>query len=106
MANNQEVLSAAEKIARFLGYTELKEGQRQILNEIMKKRDVFGILPTGYGKSLCYACIPLLFDDIFREEQSIAVVVTPLIAIMKDQVNLYIIYHLFDILFLYPVLLC
>ena len=105
MVNNQEVLNAAKKIARFLGYTELKEGQRQIINEIMKKRDVFGILPMGYGKSLCYACNSLLFDDIFHEEQSI-VVVTPLIAIMKDQVNLYIIYHLFDILFLYPVLLC
>ena len=52
MANNQEVLSVAEKIATFLGYKELKEGQRQIIINIMNKRDVLGILPTVYGESL------------------------------------------------------
>ena len=34
----------------------MKEGQRRVIVELMKKHDVFAILPTGYGKSLCYAC--------------------------------------------------
>ena len=46
---------------------------------------MFGVLPTGFGKSLCYACLPVVFDE-FLIEPSIIVVVTPLVAIMKDQV--------------------
>ena len=49
--------------------------------------DVFAVLPTGYGKSLYFACLPLVFDILFRpQEVSIIVVVTPLTAIMEDQV--------------------
>ena len=88
MAFDQLVLCVAEKVAGFLGYKELKEHQKQIILELMKKRDVFGILPTGYGKSLCYTCMPLLNDEIFHREPSIVIVVTPLTAIMKDQVIL------------------
>ena len=86
MAFDHLVLCGAEKIAGFLGYNGLREHQKRIILELMKKRDVFGILPTGYGKSLCYTSMPLLCDDIYHEEPSIVVVVTPLIAIMKDQV--------------------
>ena len=52
-------------------------------------RDVFAILPTGFGKSLCYACLPAAFDAINKKERghSIAMIVTPLLAIMKDQVR-------------------
>ena len=39
--------------------------------------DVFIILPMGYGKSLCYACLPWLYDELFNEEPSIAIVVMP-----------------------------
>ena len=54
----------------------------------MKGRDVFAVLPTGYGKSLCYGCLPLVFDRLHDgEERSIVVVVSPLIAIMKDQAS-------------------
>lgn len=86
MAFHHLVLSTAEKVAGFLGYDGLREHQKRIILELMNKRDVFGILPTGYGKSLCYTSMPLLYDDIYHEEPSIVVVVTPLIAIMKDQV--------------------
>jgi len=85
MAFHHVILSTAEKIAGFLGYDGLREHQRRIILELMNKRDVFGILPTGYGKSLCYTSMPLLYDDIYHEEPSIVVVITPLIAIMKDQ---------------------
>ena len=86
MAFDHLVSCAAEKIADFFGYNGLREHQKRIILELMKKRDVFGILPTGYGKSLCYTSMPLLYDDVYHEEPSIVVVVTPLIAIMKDQV--------------------
>lgn len=55
----------------------------------MGGKDVFGILPTGYGKSLCYACLPLVFDQLEAEAvrvPAIVLVVTPLTAIMDDQV--------------------
>ena len=52
----------------------------------MKGNDVFCCLPTGYGKSLCYALLPKLFDKIRnRPGSSIVVVVSPLVALMIDQ---------------------
>ena len=50
---------------------------------------MFAVLPTGFGKSLCFACLSIVFDKLLGsvgEERSIVVVVTPLTAIMKDQV--------------------
>ena len=45
-------------------------------------------LPTGYGKSLCYGCLPGAFDRLRRSKaKSIVVVISPLVALMKDQVN-------------------
>ena len=79
---------AGYKVGRFLGYDCLKPDQRVVLREVLKPHDVFVILPTGYGKSLCYACLPLMYDELFmiNKELSIVIVLTPLIAIMKDQV--------------------
>ena len=85
--SDEEVSLVAEKVVNLLGYKMLKDGQRRVIVEVIKKRDVFAILPTGYGKSLCYTCMPSLYGEIFQET-SIIVVVTPLIAIMKDQVTL------------------
>ena len=50
-------------------------------------RDVFAVLPTGYGKSLCYACLPVMFDMLEPEKRSIVIVVSPLTAIIQDQVS-------------------
>ena len=48
---------------------------------------MFGILPTGFGKSLCFGCLPLVFDEMLATENaSIIVRATPLTAIMQDQV--------------------
>ena len=49
---------------------------------------MFVALPTGYGKSLCYCCLPRVVDLVrsVEKQSSIVVVVSPLIALMKDQV--------------------
>ncbi len=61
--------------ARCLGYSEMKLQQLQVVEAFVKGHD---------GKSLCYACLPLVFDKL--PQGSIVLVVSPLIAIMKDQV--------------------
>ena len=55
----------------------------------MSGKDVFVALPTGYGKSLCYQILPILFDALrgHPTQTSIIVVVTPLTSIMKDQIS-------------------
>ena len=53
---------------------------------------MFVFLPSGYGKSLCYMLLPLVFDNLRSEHchrKSVAVVVSPLIALMEDQVASY-----------------
>ena len=67
----------AEAERRF-GVTELRPGQRELIECALAGRDVLGILPTGAGKSLCYQ-LPSLFLD------GLVVVVSPLIALMQDQ---------------------
>ena len=72
-----------------LGYN-LKDEQRKVILSFVKGEDVFVVLPTGFGKSLCFACLPLIFDRVSRKDglSSIIIIITPLIAIMKDQVSL------------------
>ena len=49
---------------------------------------MFAVLPTGFGKSVCFQCLPLLFEQLFpADDPSILLVVTPLTSIMKDQVT-------------------
>ena len=62
------------------GYTDFKENQEEIIKAVLEGRDVFAAMPTGGGKSLCYQLPALLFEGI-------TVVVSPLIALMKDQVD-------------------
>ena len=47
-----------------LGYRSPKKEQVDIIHGFLNGREVFGILPTGFGKSLCYACLPMLFDEL------------------------------------------
>src|SRR6185437_4951411 len=58
--------------------TEFRPGQRELIECVMRGQDALGILPTGAGKSLCYQ-LPALFLE------GVVVVVSPLIALMKDQ---------------------
>ena len=71
-----------------LGYSSLKSQQKRAITGFLEGNDVFvNSLPTGSGKSLCFALLPFAFDDFLRREGSIAIVVSPLISLMKDQVN-------------------
>lgn len=82
---DSEIKQCAASVAAKLGYQTLKEKQEDILVQFMHGQDVFGVLPTGYGKSLCFACLPWMFDKL-KEPSSIVIVVSPLTAIMIDQV--------------------
>jgi bloom syndrome protein len=68
-----------------LGYESLKPEQERVVREFLSGKDVFAALPTGYGKSLCYACLPHAFDSIRGKEGSIVVCVSPLTSLMLDQ---------------------
>ena len=60
----RNIVSAAESAAKSLGYTKLKDKQREVVVHLCSGNDVFAVLPTGYGKSLCYTCLPKAFDTL------------------------------------------
>ena len=62
------------KVTERLGYKEMKPEQEELVKEFISGRDVFGILPTGFGKSLCYGCLPLVFDELLGMENKLVVV--------------------------------
>ena len=85
MSDNFE--SACKSVVASLGYSNLKNEQYAVIKSFVLGSDVFGVLPTGYGKTLCYACLPGIFDELSGNQSSIVVVISPLTAIMKDQVH-------------------
>ena len=82
-----ELESACVVVASSLGYPTLSEQQLRVLLSYIRGNDVFAVLPTGYGKSLCYAVLPMVFDRLLGAKDSVVVVITPLTAIIKDQVS-------------------
>lgn len=80
------ITQICDEVALSLGYATLKEEQQKVIEKFVEGEDVFAALPTGYGKSLCYVCLPRIYDRLYGTSNSVAVVITPLTAIMKDQV--------------------
>ena len=76
-----------------LGYKSPTDDQRVAITEFVKGRDVFVGLPTGSGKSLCFAALPVVFDECralssrVKQGRSIVITVSPLSALMQDQVS-------------------
>ena len=85
MANIQMYVDAIHYAVERLGFIEIKSPQLEVVLAIATGQDVFGVLPTGYGKSLCYACLPILCKTQ-EEQHSIDIVVSPLTPIIEDQV--------------------
>ena len=75
-----------KEVGASLGYSRVKEEQCAVVMQLVDGKDVFATLPTGFGKSLCFASLPGVFDVVMGTNNSIVVVISPLIAIMKDQV--------------------
>ena len=67
-------------LKQYFGYNEFRPGQKEIIQKVIDQENVLGIMPTGSGKSICYQLPALLLDGL-------AVVVSPLISLMKDQVD-------------------
>ena len=86
-----DIAEAVRKASKSVGYDQLKDEQVKVLCTFIEGRDVFVSLPTGFGKSLCYMLLPLVFDYLRIESdgKAIVVVVYPLIALMEDQVASY-----------------
>ena len=75
-------------IIQKLGYSQLKPEQLKVIMEFVCGKDVFAVLPTGFGKTLCYACLPLVFDELtHRRAPSIILVVTPCVITREILIN-------------------
>ena len=64
----------------WFGHSEFRSGQEDVIDILLEGRPALALFPTGAGKSLCYQLPALLFDGL-------TLIVSPLIALMKDQVD-------------------
>ncbi len=80
-ADPRALAPARKVLADVFGYREFRPGQPEVIASVLANRDTLAVMPTGGGKSLCYQVPALLFEG------GLTVVVSPLLALMKDQVD-------------------
>ncbi|MFV8342130.1 DNA helicase RecQ [Flavobacterium sp. XS2P39] len=77
---NSNEIDIHKELKKYFGFSQFKGLQEQVINSLLSKQNTFVIMPTGGGKSLCYQ-LPALIQE------GTAIVVSPLIALMKNQVD-------------------
>ncbi len=80
-AKKPPAVSLEENLQKYFGFSKFKSPQEEIIKTLLAGKDTFVIMPTGGGKSLCYQ-LPALISE------GCAIIVSPLIALMKNQVDL------------------
>ena len=74
------MISAKEIIQEYWNFSSFREPQEEIINAVLEQKDAIALLPTGGGKSICFQ-VPALVKD------GVCIVISPLIALMQDQVE-------------------
>ena len=78
-SENGDGMEKEELLQRVFGYSSFRPGQEKLIDGVLSGQDVFGIMPTGGGKSMCYQLPALMLPGI-------TLVISPLISLMRDQV--------------------
>lgn len=79
-------MTPREALKIFFGYDDFRPLQAEIIDAVLAGRDTLALMPTGGGKSICFQ-VPTLVMGSEQEDKRLCLVITPLIALMKDQVE-------------------
>src|SRR6266567_2704285 len=77
---NKKENTLEQELEKYFSFSRFRVGQKEIVESVMAGRDVVALMPTGGGKSLCFQLPAILSDKV-------SIVISPLIALMQDQVD-------------------